>query len=297
MSEKKKILFIINPISGVGKKNSIPPLIEKYLDHQQFDFSILYTQHRKHGHEIALAEKKSNDIIVAVGGDGSVNEIGSALVNSNCALAIIPCGSGNGLARHAKIPLKHAEAIKHINLAKLRDKPQRIDTGKVNGLSFLGTCGFGFDGHIAKKFDEYHKRGFFSYIKLVLKEYKTYQPFTFKINYQNNSFEKSALLCSIANSSQFGNGFTISPLSDLQDGKFELIFLTKLKWNNLPGVVRRFFNKRIHKSRHFESMIFDNEINIELKNGSSTFFHLDGEPLDKASRFHIEILPASLILI
>jgi len=293
MSTKKKIAFIINPISGVGKKNTLPRLIEKHLDHQQFDYSIHYTKHRKHGYQIALEVKNINDIIVAVGGDGSVNEIGSALINSTCALAIIPCGSGNGLARHANIPMNHISAINHINLSD----PKKIDTGKVNGHSFLGTSGFGFDGHIAKKFDEYHKRGFLSYVRLVLKEYKTYQPFTFKITSATSSFERTALLCSVANSSQFGNGFTISPLSDLQDGKFELIFLSQLKWTRLPGVVRRFFNKRIHKSAHFESMIFENEIHIELKNGSSTFFHLDGEPLDKASAFHIQILPASLMLI
>jgi len=293
MSAKKKIAFIINPISGVGKKNTIPPLIEKYLDHQQFDYSIHYSQHRKHGYQIALEEKNTNAIIVAVGGDGSANEIGSALINSNCALAIIPCGSGNGLARHANIPLNHIKAIKHINLSA----PKKIDTGKVNGHSFLGTCGFGFDGHIAKKFDHFHKRGFLSYVRLVLKEYKTYQPFTFNITTATNSFERTALLCSVANSSQFGNGFTISPLSDLQDGKFELIFLSPLKWTRILGVVRRFFNKRIHKSKHFESLIFENEIRIELKNGSSTFFHLDGEPLDSASAFHIQILPASLMLI
>lgn len=293
MSQKKKILFIINPISGVGKKNSIPPLIEKHLDKNLFDFSILYTQHRKHGHEIASSEKNNFDVIVAVGGDGSVNEIGSAIVGSECALAIIPCGSGNGLARHAHIPMNHAEALKRINNFQL----QKIDTGKVNGFHFLGTCGFGFDGHVAKKFDEYHKRGFLSYVRLVLREYRTYKPFTFKITTATKSFEKSALLCSVANSSQFGNGFTISPLSDLQDGKFELIFLQKLKWINMPGVARKFFNKRIHQSRHFESLIFENEIQIEIKNGLSTYFHLDGEPMDKASTFQIQILPSSLLLI
>jgi len=293
MSQKKKILFIINPISGVGKKNSIPPLIEKNLDKNKFEHSILYTQHRKHAHEIAAAEKINYDAIVAVGGDGSVNEIGSALIDSNCALAIIPCGSGNGLARHAHIPLDHAEAIKRINHFNI----QKIDTGKVNGHPFVGTCGFGFDGHIAKKFDEYHKRGFFSYVRLVVREYKTYQPITFKIKTSDNSFERSALLCSVANSSQFGNGFTISPLSDFQDAKFELIFLSKIKWRNIPGVARRFFNKRIHTSRHFESLTFENEIRIELEKGQSTYFHLDGEALDNVSTFHIQILPSSLLLI
>ena len=116
MTDKKKILFIINPISGVGKKNIIPPLIEQHINADGFDYKIKYTEYRNHGHEIALEGKEQYNAIIAVGGDGSVNEIGSALVNSEAALGIIPCGSGNGLARHLKIPLKPADAIKRINL-------------------------------------------------------------------------------------------------------------------------------------------------------------------------------------
>src|SRR5688500_5026283 len=115
MAGQKRILFIINPISGVGKKNTIPPLIHKKLDHSTFSHTVVYTEKRHHGHAIALAEKSNYDVIVAVGGDGSVNEIGSALVGSHCALAILPCGSGNGLARHAQIPLNLEGAIERIN--------------------------------------------------------------------------------------------------------------------------------------------------------------------------------------
>jgi len=293
MAEKKNILFIINPISGVGKKNRLPLLIEEHLDHSKYNYKIVYTQYRKHGQEIAAAEKSNYNVIVAVGGDGSVNEIGSALVGSDCALAIIPCGSGNGLARHANIPLKSIDAIARINIFN----QTRIDTGKVNEHIFLGTCGFGFDAYIAKKFDEFNKRGFLSYVRLVLREYRKYQQLNYKITIQNKSFEKKAFLCSVANSSQFGNGFTLSPFSDLQDGKFELIFLSKVKLINLPFIVGKFFRKRINQSRHFESVTFENEIRIELQESQLTYFHLDGEPMDKTGVFDIKILPASLILI
>jgi diacylglycerol kinase (ATP) len=293
MTGKKKIVFIINPISGVGKKNTVPPLIEKHLDHSLFDYEVQYTQHRGHGRELAAALKNSADAIIAVGGDGSVNEIGSALIGSNCSLGIIPCGSGNGLARHAKVPLRFVDAIKRINTFNV----QKIDTGKVNEHYFLGTCGFGFDAHVAQKFDEYHKRGFFSYIKLVLREYRNYTARHFVIEVNGKTLKRTAFMFSVANSSQFGNGFTISPLSDLQDGKFELIFLKAFPWYRVPGLARRFFNRSIHRSPLFESVIFENTATVYLENAGQTALHLDGEPVGISPTFHIQLLSKSLQII
>ncbi len=293
MAGQRKILFIINPISGVGKKNTIPPLIEKYLDKTKFQYDLAYTQHRGHGKEIATVEKANYDAIVAVGGDGSVNEIGSALVGSNCALAIIPCGSGNGLARHAKIPLKYKNAIDRIN----NFKATKIDVGSVNGKIFLGTCGFGFDALVAKKFDEYHKRGFASYVKLVLREFKTYQANQYSFEVNGKTVERTAFMCSVANSSQFGNGFTISPLSDLQDGKFELIFLEHVKLYRVPLLAGRFFNRTIHRSKHFESFTFESKLTIRVSNSNNTYLHVDGEPAGAFDTFQIEIHPLALHLI
>ena len=293
MELKKNICFIINPISGVGKKKTIPPLIEKHLDQTKFNYQIEYTKYRGHGRELADSLKLKNDIIVAVGGDGSVNEIGSALIGSNCALAIIPCGSGNGLARHARIPLNHAKAIQYINKATLT----KIDVGSVNNQYFLGTAGFGFDGFIAKRFDEFHKRGFLSYIKLVMNEYSKYKPNLFNITTDSLTFHKEALLCSVANSSQFGNGFTISPLSDLQDGKFEIIFLKPFKRRKILGIALRFFRKTIHKSSSFESFDFENELKIKTQNGELIYFHLDGEPFEKANEFVVKVHAKELMLL
>ncbi len=293
MVAKKKIVFLINPISGVGKKNTIPPLIEKYLDHTTYDYLVEYTRHRGHGHELAASHKNTADAVVAVGGDGSVNEIGSALIGSNCALAIIPCGSGNGLARHAKIPLNFADAIKRINAFQI----QKIDAGKVNNHYFLGTCGFGFDAHVAKKFDEYHKRGFLSYIKLVMREYKKYIPQNFTVHVGGHTFKRTALMCSVANSSQFGNGFTISPLSDLQDGKFELIFLKEFPWYRTPGLALRFFRGTVHRSPLFESFEITNTITIQLDPDMAASLHVDGEPAGSDSSFEISVINAGLNLI
>jgi diacylglycerol kinase (ATP) len=293
MSAPKRILFIINPISGVGKKNTIPPLIRKKLDHSRFVHEIVYTERKRHGHEIAQAEKSNYDVIVAVGGDGSVNEIVSALTGSPCALAILPCGSGNGLARHAGISMRLDKAIERIN----RFEPTRIDTGTINDLPFLGTCGFGFDGYIAQKFDAHHKRGFISYIRLVLREFKHYktQPFRFIFNGETQSRE--GLICTVANASQFGNNFTISPMSDFSDGKLEFIIIKKFSLWKTPGIALKFFKKRIHTSAYFEKFDIKDSLLISISENNEMDFHIDGEPAGKAASFKIEIRPSGLILV
>lgn len=291
--KKNNLLFTINPISGVGKKNIIPPLIEKYLDHQKFIYEIAYTKHRGHAREIAREAKLKYDAVIAIGGDGSVNETGSALVDSACALGIIPCGSGNGLARYANIPLNYIKAIQRIN----RFEKKAIDTGLVNNFVFLGTCGFGFDAHVAKKFDQYHKRGFVSYIKLVLREFGKYEPEVFIFTDETSRIRHRAFMCSVANSGEFGNGFKISPLSELADGKFELILLDKVKKSQLPSVAWKFFKGKIHQSKHCTMHSFVNSSSIVTESGTEVDFHVDGEPAGRANNFTVQIKPSSLILI
>ncbi|MDG1915454.1 MAG: diacylglycerol kinase family protein [Crocinitomix sp.] len=293
MSTLKKILFIINPISGVGKKNTIPPLIGDYLPTNQFSWDIRYTEKRKHGAEIAFAEKGNYDAIVAVGGDGSVNEIGSALIHEDCALGIIPCGSGNGLARHLHIPLKVVGALQRIATFE----PFSIDTGLVNDQPFLGTCGFGFDAHVANKFDSFGKRGFLSYARLVIREYNRYELPTFQISGSDVDIKKEAVMCSIANSSQFGNGFTISPNSDIQDGIFELVLLDRFGWVKAPAISRKFFSKSIQTSKYFSSVAFKEDLEITIHNSEHVNYHIDGEPLQGNGKFKITIRPKSLTIL
>ena len=293
MSTQKNILFLINPISGVGKKNIIPKCIEENLDLTQFEYQIINTEYRKHGFEIAQQNKEKFDIIVAIGGDGTVNEIGTALLHSSAALGIIPTGSGNGLARHLDIPLKIKDAILRLNSGK----EIIIDTATVNDIPFIGTCGFGFDAHIAQKFDEYHKRGFISYAKLINKEFKTYKPLTFKIDNGKEIITKEVLMYCVANSSQFGNGFTISPKSDLQDGVFEHIFLDHFKIKNVFLLGRQFFNRQIDQSKFFSSFEAKQDVKVEILNQSHSIFHIDGEPMKGSNQFEIKVVPQSLRII
>jgi diacylglycerol kinase (ATP) len=284
---KKKIRFIINPISGGVKKAKVPQMIEEHLDHNLFDYDIAITQYKQHAQAIARESSEDGiDIVCAVGGDGSVHEVGTALIGTATHLAIIPTGSGNGLARHLKIPLKTPDAIKSIN--KLHSV--LMDTGLVNKHPFLGVAGFGFDAFIAKRFDEYHIRGFWGYTQLVYEEYFSYEPPKMKIWVNDEIIQGNFLLCSVANSSEFGNGFVISPKSKVIDGKMELVLLKRFPWWRTLGVLFRFFTKRIEGAKYIRIIPFE-KARILLK---VQLAHYDGEPFSVESEVQIELLKKSL---
>ena len=156
----KNIVFIMNPISGTVSKSAIPSMIEKLLDKELFSYDIRETQYAGHATEIAhQAIDEGVDIVCAIGGDGTVNEVGRALIGSQTALAIIPCGSGNGLARHLMLPMDAGKAIKIINMCEIHD----LDYGIINEKPFFCTCGMGFDAFISMKFAEAGKRGLTTY--------------------------------------------------------------------------------------------------------------------------------------
>lgn len=287
---KQKIRFIINPISGVGKKGDLPFLIEQNLDHSKFEYDIKYTEYRKHAKEIARAASEEKiDIVCAVGGDGSVHEVGTALIGTQTKLAIIPCGSGNGLARHLGIPVDIVKSIQTINNAPII----KMDTVLANDKPFLGIGGYGFDAHIAKMFDNYHKRGFWSYVKLVVKEFATFKPVEIEIELDGKKESKKVFLCNIANASEFGNGFVISPNSNIEDGMIELCFFKPFSPWLAPFVVSRFFKRTIHKSKYSEIIQF-NKARLTL---DKTLAHYDGEPFQVREELNVEVIPQSLYIL
>lgn len=284
---KKRIRFIINPISGGVKKAKVPQMIEQYLNHELFEYDIAITQYKRHAKSIAAESAKEGfDIVCAVGGDGSVHEVGTALIGTICHLAIIPTGSGNGLARHLKIPLKTPQAIQNINELN----SIRMDTGLANDRPFLGVGGFGFDAFIAKRFDEYHIRGFWGYTQLVYEEYFSYNPPKIIVKTPEQTIKGNFLLCSIANSSEFGNGFCISPKSTVVDGQMELVMLRRFSWWRTMGVVGRFFMKRIEGSAYIRILPFQ-KARIYLE---EPLAHYDGEPFEVRKEINLEVVPASL---
>ena len=289
MPINKSVLIIINPFSGVGRKQEIEACAEKIL--QDFDITFRYTKYAKHAVEISRNGVRDDfDIIVAVGGDGSVNEIGSQLINTKTSLAIIPTGSGNGLARCLGIPLNPEEAFKTI----ANNKSKLIDTGEINGVIFLGTAGIGFDAHIGHLFEKKKVRGFFSYLPLIFKSYFSYNPQMFNIQLDNkDSFQSKAWLLTFSNSNQWGNNAYISPESDLYDGYFNLIILKKPKISQIPKLAFQLFKGNILKSTLIQSHLFK-EAKIEHQ---LNVFHVDGESVENTTTLNIDINPQSLKVI
>ena len=286
---ERRILFIINPISGATKKNKVEEKINKLVD-KKFYKEIIYTKAAKHAIEIAKENSSKFDTIVAVGGDGSINETFRGLVNSGCKLGIIPLGSGNGLARHLKIPLNVEKAIELINSGK----SQMIDSVEINNQQFINVAGLGFDAHIAHLFDNYGKRGFISYAKLTIRELKKYKPIEVEINYNNKTKNTSKFLIAIANSSQFGNNFYIAPNAIINDGKLNVILVDKPNLLQAFPFIIKMFTKKADSLKNV-SEIITNKITIKSK--GNIVAHLDGEPYYFDKQIDIKINHKSLNVI
>lgn len=282
-----KILFIINPISGVGRKDVLPELIEKHLDHSLYSPTIVYTQYRKHAKEIAQEyAAKGWDIICAVGGDGSVHEVGTALIGTSTKLAIIPAGSGNGLARHLGIPMQLEKAIETLN----EQRTIVMDTVLVNDKPFLNAAGYGIDAFIAKKFNDSARRGLINYVRLSLKEFFHYEPVRISMKINGMSRSLSVFMLSIANASEFGNGFCISPDSDVTDGKIELVVVKPIKFWDVPKLAYQFFNRKSNNSEFLEVIPFE-EATINIDHSLAQY---DGEPFQVRNELNVKVVPKSL---
>lgn len=288
MNKQVHLQFIINPISGIRKKVSIVEELKKYLN-EEINYGTSFTERADHATEIALeAVKRKVDAVIAVGGDGSVNEVGKALINTNVALGIIPCGSGNGFARHLKIPLQSKKAIQTINRFKIRT----IDTGLVNNSPFLATAGLGFDAHIGQKFAAFGKRGFLSYLQVTANEFLNFKSKEYQLEIDGKKLTVNAFLINFANAGQYGNNAWIAPTASVSDGKLEVCILEKFPPYNAPEIIFKLFSKQILNSSYYK-VIQANEIKVL----NAENFHLDGEPRKNKGKLLIQVVPNSLKVI
>ncbi len=285
---KEKIGFIINPVSGRGNKNRIPQLIDTYLDKESFDSKIVVTQKAGHA-SLITKEMVLNDYskVVAVGGDGTVNEVAKALIHTDSALGIIPTGSGNGLARHLNIPMNCKKSIKDINSSIIK----KIDFGLVNDIPFFCTCGLGFDAHISKVFAEGGKRGFSGYIRNTLKEFITYRPREYNLLIDGQPLKQKAFLITFANGSQYGNNAYIAPQASISDGKLDICILSHFPWYKTPLIGVSLFLKTLPKSKYYRSFHCE-EVYLERQNIEAV--HYDGEPIELGNKIHIKIVKSGL---
>ena len=284
MIKKKKITFILNPISGTHSKEEIPAMIEQILDKELFDTEICFTQYRGHAAEIAKQKAdEETDIVVAVGGDGTVNEVARSLVHTNTALGIIPCGSGNGLARHLCLPLDVKKAIGIINSCKI----DTFDYGVINGMPFFCTCGMGFDAFISLKFAEAGKRGPITYVENVLKEGLKYKPETYEVSDDTGARKYKAFLIACANASQYGNNAYIAPGATMKDGEMDVIVMEPFNALDAPQIAADLFMKTMHNNSKIKTF---RTKTLHITRKAPGAIHYDGDPImtDKDIDVHNE---------
>ena len=277
-----KIRFIINPSSGTGKQKGIEKYISKYLD----NFEIIYTQ--KTGDATNISRKaviENIDVVVAVGGDGTVNECLKGLVNTNTALGVIPCGSGNGFAYHIGMERNIEKAVKQLKDTQF----EVIDSCTANGIPFVNVSGIGFDAHIANLFLTSTERGLVNYVKIIQRELK-YKAKEYTINYNNIERKVTAYMIAFANASQYGNDARISPMADFKDGLIDFVIVKDFpKWK-IPIFIYMLLTSKIHLSKYIEIIQCD-KMTIKAVN---TLLHLDGEPIKASNPIEVTILPKSL---
>ncbi|MBR3895994.1 MAG: diacylglycerol kinase family lipid kinase [Bacteroidaceae bacterium] len=291
MNTKKRVTFIVNPISGTQNKKGVTEKIKKYANNEKFDISIIPTQYAGHATEIAAqCAADGVDIVVAVGGDGTINETARALVHSNTVLGIIPCGSGNGLARHLRIPMDVQKAIEVINQCVV----ETIDYGKINDIPFFCTCGVGFDAFISMKFAQAGKRGISTYIENTLREGLRYEPETYEIENEDGSMKYEAFLITCANASQYGNNFYIAPKASLCDGLMDVIIMEPFTMLDAPAISFQMINGTIDQNSKIKTLRCKR---LKIHRSKPGVIHFDGDPVMAEADLTVEIIEKGLQVI
>ena len=288
-----KILIIHNPRAGKRKKINLKESLQAWSKQVNLDYDYIETQYAQHAPKIVKESiKKGYSSIIAAGGDGTVNEIASALIGEDIALGILPMGSGNGLARHHKIPMN----IKKAFLILSKGNTTKIDAGNINGKHFFCAAGIGFDALVSKKFASSKTRGLISYFLIAFKEYFSYKSLDYFIQLEEqDSFKKNAFFITFANANQFGNHAYIAPQANINDGKLDVCILKPFSWYKGFVLAHQLFNKKIQSSSLYKSYT-SSKILVSSKNKIP--FHTDGELIENESnQVEINIIPKALNII
>lgn len=296
----KNIAFIINPISGSKEtqnaKRKLPKLIMQTLDSEQWLPNITFTEYAGHAVELARQYARMGfDAVVAVGGDGTVNEVARGLVmgygnrpvSEHTALGIMPMGSGNGFARHLGIPIRPQKAIEMINHAE----PISVDYGLANGKLFVSTCGTGFDALIADHFAGSSKRGFSTYLQNIIRDAFSYHAQTYHIVGDGLDVTHKAFLITFANANQWGYEALIAPKASIQDGKMDIMLMSSHALLGSASLALRLFAGSIDDS-HFMDTLRAREVTLEREEAAP--FHIDGDPVEMEKDIHIRIVEDGL---
>lgn len=286
---KKTLLAIVNPISGIGKQKKIEKVLKENLNQDLFDYSVAYTEHIHHGTEIARdAAMKGYDVVVAVGGDGSVNDVISGLKDSETALGIIPCGSGNGLARNLKLPLIPALAVRVLN----QYNEEKIDTIVLNDSHIIASiAGVGFDAFIARLMKAAKLRGFSAYLNLIMREYPSYKEKDYHLVIDDRELDRNAWFITFANSNQFGYNAAVAPKAKLDDGLIDISIVDKIPLEHVPITGPLVYANHFELSQHVE-MFKAHEVHVS--GNIDKWVNIDGEGENIGQELHFVNHPHSL---
>ncbi|MDR2681197.1 MAG: diacylglycerol kinase family lipid kinase [Tannerella sp.] len=286
--ELKKIYAVINPVSGVGSKDKIPEMIASYCLGKSISMDIEYTEYAGHARDLTLkAVDDGADCVIAVGGDGTVNEVARNLLYTDVVLGIIPKGSGNGLARELNIPLDARSAVDVI----FSGHATEIDACKANERLFFCTCGVGFDATISKEFAKAKHRGSLTYVKDVVENYLNYKPEVYELNVDNHTIREKAFLITCANASQYGNNAYIAPNADIRDGKIDITILSPFNALDIGTLALQLFTKTIDKNSKIKMIRAKEAQIIRQKAG---VMHIDGEPVMEPEEINVSVINSAI---
>jgi len=287
------IAFIINPISGGIRPDAArdrAELAATILDRHGNPADVFVTERAGHAKELAKAAvARGADLVMAWGGDGTINEVASALVFGEVPLGIVPAGSGNGLARELGVRLKPELAIADA----LAAEPRLIDVGEIEGRYFVNIAGIGFDAHVASQFNTpgNQRRGLLGYARISLRALGSYVPGLYRISHTGRSTERRAILVTVANSAQSGNGARIAPGAKVDDGWLDLVVVEeRSRWRTLMQLPR-LFNGTI---RRIPGCTIDRIQRATIESDTPMMFHVDGEPREGGTRLRVRVHPGAL---
>ena len=288
MAGKRKILAVINPISGTSNKEFMPETIARCIDPDKFDVVVRFTQHASHATLLTEeAIKEGFYGVIAVGGDGTINEVAAALRDSSTALGIITCGSGNGLARHLGIPMNVEKALEIINL----DNIESLDYCTANDRPFFCTCGVGFDAHVSQKFAEAKKRGPLSYIQKTLVEYLKYRCKTYSIEMNDRVVTEKAFVIACGNASQYGNNAFITPRASMHDGLIDVTVIHPFTPLDTAVLGVLLFTRHIDQDTNINTF---RTSELTIHRPKPDVMHIDGEPIMMDADIHIKFHKAGI---
>ena len=290
-NQDRNILFLVNPVSGGKSKEKLITKLKSLINKNAVSAEVYQTTSRTDTIERASKAVLQNyHTVVAVGGDGTINDIASQLVGTQTALGIIPMGSGNGLSRELKIPFDLEKAFELI----LKNRIKEVDSGLVNDKPFFNIAGIGFDAHIAGLFEQARSRGLMGYLKLILRSYGSYVPEKYTIQIGAKTFKQSAFVLAVCNGRQFGNNAWIGPNAKLDDGQLDITLIKTARWFQLPGIVWWMFLQKIDRSAQIDVY---RSTEIYVKREKDGLVNIDGEPVSMDINLIFKILPKSLKII